>query len=102
VEIKFNWNIGIGDILTLCSALIVAGSLMFRGGQTLTKLQIAMENALAEIAELKKEVAQMGKVLTQLAVQEERLSMLTRWYDELRRGQGFVRGTHGIDREYGG
>lgn len=99
-DLKFNWTFTVGDIITLCSALIIAGSFLFRSGVTLTRLQNAVTSALAEISELKGDVKQMGQVLTELAVQKEQINMLMKWYDELRRGRGWVQGQKGIDREY--
>lgn len=44
----------------------------------------------SEIDGLKEEVKQVGKILTQLALQEQRLNMLDKRYEELRHGEGFV------------
>lgn len=90
MDLKFNWTVNFGDILVVIGLLITAGSYLFRSGGGQQKLQAAVELALNEISELKKEVSQINKILTQLAVQDERLTMLTKWYDELRRGVGRV------------
>lgn len=98
--IKFNWTLTVGDLITLSSALIIAGSFLFRSGVTLTRLQNAVTSALAEISELKGDIKQMGQILTELAVQKEQINMIMKWYDELRRGRGWVQGQKGVDREY--
>ena len=90
MDLKFTWTITAGDITTLIGALCVAGAFLFRGGATLTKLQNAVARALEEIGELKTDVKQMGRVLTELAVQKEQITMLTKWYDEIRNRVGWA------------
>lgn len=43
-----------------------------------------------EVKELKGETKELSKAVTALAVQEARLDMLDRRYEELRHGEGFV------------
>jgi hypothetical protein len=76
------------------------GLVAFRLGRSTAQMHEATLRQSAEIEDLKVEIKQLGAILTKLAVQEERLNTLTRWYDELRHGSGFVRGQIGVEREY--
>lgn len=106
--VNFNWEFGIGNVFTLISALVIAGAFLFRKGGDLQKLNMAVTAALNQIAELKTEVSKIGLILTQVAVQNERmdnlgqrLNMMDKRYDELRRGDGWVTGHRtSIDGEY--
>lgn len=105
--IDFHWTVGLSDIFTFISALVIAGAFLYRRGSGESKVEIAVTQAIAEIAELKQDVKRMGDVLVQLAVQKtelnamkEQIVMMTKWYDELRRGTGWVQGPTGIDRQY--
>lgn len=94
---NFEWTVKFGDLLVLFGALVTAGAFLFRKGGDLQKLQMAVTTSLSEITELKQEVSKIGNLLTQVAVQNERLdnmgqrmNMMDHRYDELRRGQGYV------------
>lgn len=104
----FSHTISIGEIFVGVSALCAGMAFLFRKGGDIAKLVMTVDNALIEISELKKEMSKMGQVLTQIAVQNERmdnlgarLNMMDRRYDELRRGQGWVTKERGsVDGEY--
>ena len=105
--LNFNWTFGLGDIFTLLSGLSIAGAFLYRRGSGDSKLENAVTQAVAEITELKQDVKKMGEVLVQLAVQKtelnamkDQISMVLKWYDELRRGTGWVQGHKGVDRQY--
>lgn len=64
-------------------------------------------NLEEEVREMKTELKELAKVIIQQAVQtkeienlREQLTMTQRNVEDLRRGNGFVRGRHGIDGEY--
>ncbi len=65
---------------------------------------IKMNNSVAvlksDVAMMQREIVKIGDVLTKLAVTENRLTNIETDIRELRHGDGFVRGSHGIDREY--
>ena len=44
----------------------------------------------ADVHELKVDVKQFAGILTSLAIQNERINLLDRRYEELRHGEGFV------------
>ena len=92
--------------ITLDAALKIAeivsiigggGLVVYRLGRTSAKIEAAMTLQAAEISELKEDVKVVGRLLTDVAVQKERLDsharrldLLDRRYDELRHGEGFV------------
>ncbi len=66
-------------------------------GQAVTALRDVVLGQGSEIKELRSEMKQFGAILTQMAVQKERIDMLLERvqllddrYEELRHGEGFV------------
>jgi hypothetical protein len=98
---NFEWTLRAGDILTLVGGLSVAAAFLYRRGGQETGIQITLKTLTEELAEMKTEFKAFGETLTQVATQEVKINLLMKWYDELRRGVGFVQGPRGIDREYG-
>jgi cob(I)alamin adenosyltransferase len=78
----FEWSVRLGDLLVISTFF---ASFLFRSGGNVKELQMAVQNALQEISDLKKTLAKVNDLLTQVAVQDERLNMLMKWYDELRK-----------------
>ena len=100
--IGFEWTVKLGDVLTILGALgVIAAFLHKRGGQE-TGAQLTLEAMSRELTEMKTEFKEFSETLKQVAVQEVKIGLLMKWYDELRHGEGFVKGPRGIDREYPG
>lgn len=104
---NFDWGFKFGDLLVVLGLLVTAGSFLFRRGGDLQKLEMAVDRALSEITGLKQEMSKMGEILTQVAVQNERMenmgkrmNIIDRRYDELRRGQGWIQERTSVDGEY--
>lgn len=97
---NFEWTFRAGDVLTLFGAISVAAAFLYRRGGHEVGVKVNLEALTKELTEIKGELSEFGKAMTKLAVQETKIDLLMKWYDELRRGMGFVRGEHGIDREY--
>lgn len=96
----FEWTFRAGDVLTFVGGLGVAAAFLYRRGGSDVELKLAVAACLKEISAIKAELSEFGKAMTKLAVQETKIDLLMKWYDELRRGEGFVKGARGIDREY--
>jgi hypothetical protein len=90
MNLSFEWTIRFGDILTLCGGAFVAVTLIFGRGRNTGNLEAAMARCLEEISEMKGELSEFGKAMTKLAVQETKIDLLMKWYDELRNGKGIV------------
>lgn len=75
----------------------VGGTAIFKMGRAVTRFELIGSQQANEITQLKHGVEKLGEVTTALAVgkqrmdnQDQQISRLTGWYDELRRGEGFV------------
>lgn len=98
--LAFEWTVKLGDLLTVGGAIFVAAAFLHRRGGQETGAQLTLEAMSKELTELKEQFQSFGDTLGKIAVQEMQIGLLMKWYDELRRGEGFVRGARGIDREY--
>lgn len=99
---NFEWTFRAGDLAALVGGLVAAAAFLYRRGGSDVALKIAVEACLKEISEIKTELSEFGKAMTRLAVQETKINLLMKWYDELRRGRGWVGGhaDDGLDGEY--
>lgn len=84
-------------LLELAAIVGGGGMVVFRLGQATQKMEQAVEaqseatrRHSEEISELRMEIRKLNDVLTQLALAEQRMQMLERMIDELRRGEGFI------------
>lgn len=89
---NFEWTLRAGDVLTLIGGLAAAAAFLYRRGGSDLELKLAVAACLKEISEIKLELSEFGKAMTRLAVQETKINLLMKWYDELRRGKGWVQG----------
>ncbi len=90
--------------LAQLAALVVGGgTIIYRMSRMATTFELIGKQQAKEISEVKVEVRELGKMVTDLAVQKtrldnqaERLNLLDKRYEELRHGEGFVYplGTH--------
>lgn len=97
---NFEWTIKLGDLLTMGGAIVVAGGIVISRVRDGTKLETAVTTAISEISELKKEFKKFGEILINQADQNRRIIHLEEDVREIRHGEGFVRGSRGIEREY--
>lgn len=101
---------GLDSALRIVEILSILGGgvvVIFRLGRSTEKMQAVVqmhadyaERQSGEIADIKKQVQKLSDVITQLAVQGTRLDMIDKRVDELRRGEGFIAGPRGVEREY--
>lgn len=89
-----DWSIRAGDMLVLAGFLGGSLALVFRGG----KLYAAIEVMQNEIRSLKDVAAQIGAVLTTVAVQKTEIERIREDVRELKYGRGFIQ--HTADGEY--
>jgi hypothetical protein len=95
----------IGEI----GSIVVGGGLALKHlGQTSAKTAATLEAQNTTMRELKEDIKALNEVVTTVAVQSqrldqfsERMNTLDRHIDELRRGEGYIRGPRGVDKEYG-
>jgi hypothetical protein len=99
--IALDWSIRIGDLLTVGGAFMVALGLLYNRGKSDSLDTIHLEKTLEDLKDIKGEVKQQGETIAKIAIQEVQIRLLMKWYDELRRGIGYVKGARdGIDGEY--
>lgn len=98
--IAFEWTVKFGDVLTLFGAFCVAAAFLYRRGGQDVGVKLTLEALTKELTEMKTEFRTFGETLKKVAIQEMQINLLMKWYDELRRGIGFIKGARGVDREY--
>lgn len=98
-----DWNIRFGDLLVVASLVGTALVYAFKSGRFAESIERMQE----EIREMKEVAKAMSKVVTNMAVQNtrldtaaERLNTMDKKIEDLRRGDGYIRGPKGIDRLY--
>jgi predicted CopG family antitoxin len=98
----FEWVFKPGDFFTLVSALIVAFAFMYRRGGKEANDSTTLKLLSKELAEMKTEFKTFSETLQKIAVQETKIELLMKWYDELRHGDGFIQGPRraNVDGQY--
>jgi len=93
-------NVEVDVILRVVEIAAILGGgylVAFRLGAAITTMkesiraqETAQKQHANEIKDLKLEVKKMNEILTQIALQEQRLALLEKSLDELRHGEGFI------------
>jgi len=87
----FDWTISFGNILTVLGVL-GTWAWMFMSMKAELRVQRHDLGSLKErMTSLSEAFTHLGKILTQIAVQDTRLTMIEKAIDELRHGQGFIK-----------
>ena len=88
--VGFEWTIRFGDVLTMGGAVLVGLGIFYRRAGAEAGLSIKVD-------EMKEELKELSKVITEQAVQNQRLveqsrrmTMLEQRVEDLRRGRGYV------------
>lgn len=85
------YTISIGNILTLVGVIGSTTALLYtmKGDITIVKHDVHyLQEGLKALTEA---FTQLGKVLTQVAVQDNRINMIEKRLDELAHGSGFIK-----------
>lgn len=86
-------TITIGNMIEI--SVIAAGGLI-----TIVTLKNRISGITTDIVDMKQELKKVGDVLIKMAITDQRVTNLEKDMRELRRGEGFIRGPRGIDKEY--
>lgn len=86
-------TITIGNILEV--SVIAAGGLI-----TIVTLKNRILGITDDIVDMKQELKKVGEVLIKMAITDQRVTNLEKDVRDLRRGDGFIHGPVGIEREY--
>lgn len=109
--IDFEWTVKFGDLLTLAGATFVGGTLLYKRGGTDNQSKFSLTTLSSKVQDMTEELKELAKVITQLAVQDtkitnviQQMTMLQRNVEDLRRGTGWVASPArvSVDGEYGG
>lgn len=87
---SFEWSFRAGDLLTFVGGVVVAGAFLYRRGGDEVTVKITLQAMATQLAEMKTELSEFGKAMTRMAVQETKIDLLMKWYDELRNGKGII------------
>lgn len=97
------WEVRIGDLMVMASMVGTILIYVFRSGRYAETVLVMQR----EISELKYTMQTFAAVLTDLAVQKtrldtqaERLNIIDRRVDDMRRSADLNQGLRGLDREY--
>ncbi|HEV2160253.1 hypothetical protein [Bradyrhizobium sp.] len=99
--LSFEWTVKLGDIFWLVGALSMAGAFLYRRGGKEAGDSMTLQTLSREFGEMKAEFKTFSDTLQKIAVQETKIELLMKWYDELRHGTGFIQERRAnIDGEY--
>ncbi len=89
---EFQFTLTLDGVLTAVTLFATASTAFVKFGGRFNRLEMGGELMMQEISELKQQQGQLLELLTTQKLQDERIAQLQRWYDELRRGIGFISG----------
>lgn len=90
--LAFEWTFRAGDIFALVGGLSFAAAFLYNRGGKEAGDQMSLTALSEEFKEMKSELKTFSDTLQKIAVQETKIELLMKWYDELRHGDGFVQG----------
>lgn len=86
-----DWTVNVGNILAIGACLVTVVGLFYGLRSDVAVLRVDINHLEDRQDSLNEAFTQLGSILTQVAVQDTRLSMLEQSIHELRHGEGFVR-----------
>lgn len=95
MEISLLVYVAVGFVQT--TAILGGGAIfMLKAGKSAGRIETQLAHHTQSIAELAADLKAIQPILATIAVQKNQIDTLTKWYDELRHGEGYVfpMGTH--------
>lgn len=86
-----DWTISIGNIATIIAVFGGAITFIYTIKNEISLVQSDVRHLEEGQRSLTEAFSQLGKILTQIAVQDSRINMNERRIDELSHGRGFIR-----------
>lgn len=86
-----DWTISLGAIINLVTVLGAVVTFIFAIRSDINLLRRDVQDIQHRQDSLDEAFRTLGKILTQVAVQDNRLHMIEKAIDELRHGQGYIR-----------
>ena len=87
----FEYTVSLGNVLQSMAYLGVAIGFFFAMRSDINVLRSEMGNLKLTQQSMTEAMAQLGQVLTSVAVQDTRINMIEKKIDELAHGRGYVR-----------
>lgn len=92
-----DYTISIGNIATIITAFSGALLFIYTIKNEISLVQSDIRHLEDGQRSLTEAFSQLGKILTQVAVQDNRINMIEKRFDELSHGRGFIRKErHGV------
>lgn len=89
----FAWlEMNLGGLLQLIVMSVTVIAVFFGMKSEVRVLRHDVRSIEKTLEQLTESLKQLGSILTQIAVQDARLSMIERSVEELRHGQGYIKG----------
>lgn len=85
-----DWSVSVGNLLQMLVIVIGGISVFFTLRADVRIMRHDMNNMKERQDALNEAFKQLGNILTQVAVQDQRLVQMKNEIDELRHGQGFI------------
>jgi hypothetical protein len=85
------YSISVGNILTLIGMIGVSMTFIYTIKNEISLVQRDVAHLEDGQTKLTEAFSQLGKILTAVAVQDSRINMIERRFDELSHGRGFIR-----------
>lgn len=85
-----DWTVSVGNMLQVAAFLVVGVGAFFAVRSDIRVLRHDLKNVQQQQDALSDTMNHVSATLTTVAVQDERISQLSRQVDEMRHGQGFV------------
>lgn len=85
-----DWSVSLGNVLTILSVIGSVITLVYSMKNDISILKRDIDYLQDSHKALTEAFNQLGKILTQVAVQDQRLNMLEKRVDEIAHGKGFV------------
>lgn len=86
-----DWTISVGNLLTIGMLLVTGVWAFARIASDVRVIKHEVKHLTEVQSTLGTAMLQLGGILTKVAVQEERMLMMSKKIDELSHGQGFVK-----------
>lgn len=86
----FDWTINVGNIIQLFAFIGGGLWLFFSMRSDIQMLRLDFKHIEEKQLVLNEAFTQLGRVLTQVAVQDTRINMIEKNVDELRHGKGYI------------
>lgn len=87
----FEWTLSLNSLVTATSILLAGAAIYWKSYYDIKAFKMSLADFKDDLADLKLDVKVLNKLVTDMALQGQRLEMLERHIDELRHGRGYIK-----------